>query len=108
MYEDRSINPHYLFCEKDGVDSFFIKEPPEKCEKTLMKGGSFMKNQKYETVYIYVDEVCKIMGISKPTAYKVIHQLNDELKNAGYITIAGRTNREYFYKKVGITESIGA
>ena len=73
-----------------------------------MKGGSFMKNQKYETVYIYVDEVCKIMGISKPTAYKVIHQLNDELKNAGYITIAGRTNREYFYKKVGITESIGA
>lgn len=67
-----------------------------------------MKNPNHETIFIHADEVCKIMGISKPTAYKVIQQLNDELKVEGYLTIAGRTNREYFYKKVGITESVGA
>ena len=67
-----------------------------------------MKNPKHETIFIHADEVFKIMGISKPTAYKVIQQLNDELKVEGYLTIAGRTNRDYFYKKVGITESVGA
>ena len=59
-----------------------------------------MKNLNNQTIFIHVDEVCEIMGISKPTAYKVIQQLNDELTEAGYLTIAGRTNRNYFYQKV--------
>ncbi len=31
---------------------------------------------------------------------KVIRQLNDELKAKGFITIAGRINREYFYERL--------
>lgn len=38
--------------------------------------------------------------MSKPRAYKLIRQLNDELKAKGYITIAGRVNRQYFNERL--------
>lgn len=44
--------------------------------------------------------VASYMGISVPTAYKIIRRLNDELKSAGYITISGKVNRRYFESKV--------
>lgn len=47
-----------------------------------------------------VEEVAKELGVSKSFAYKVMQQLNDELKAKGYLTIAGRVNREYFEEKL--------
>lgn len=47
-----------------------------------------------------VEEVAEVLEVSTSFAYKVIRQLNDELKSKGYITIAGRINREYFYERV--------
>lgn len=47
-----------------------------------------------------VEEVAEVLEVSISFAYKVIRQLNDELKSKGYITIAGRINREYFYERV--------
>ena len=38
--------------------------------------------------------------ISKPYAYKLIRRLNDELEAQGFITIAGRVNRQYFHKRL--------
>ena len=35
-------------------------------------------------------------GVSKATAYKIIRQLNAELKESGCRTIQGRVSREYF------------
>lgn len=46
-----------------------------------------------ENKFIRVDEVAKELDVSKPYAYKIIRQLNDELKAKGFITIAGRVNR---------------
>ena len=40
-----------------------------------------------------VEEVARELGISKSHAYKVIHKLNAELREKGYLTIAGRVNR---------------
>ena len=45
--------------------------------------------------FIRVDEVAQELSISKPYAYKLIKKLNDELKEKGFITIAGRVNRQY-------------
>ena len=47
-----------------------------------------------------VEEVAEVLEVSTSFAYKVIRQLNNELKAKGYITIAGRINREYFYERV--------
>ncbi len=50
--------------------------------------------------FMRVEEVAEVLEVSISFAYKVIRQLNDELKSKGYITIAGRINREYFYERV--------
>lgn len=53
-----------------------------------------------ENKFIRVDEVAKELDVSKPYAYKIILQLNDELKAKGFITIAGRVNRQYFNERL--------
>lgn len=63
--------------------------------------------------FMRVDEVVTELDVSRPFAYRVIRQLNDELKKLGYATIAGRVNREYFRKRFGIegkegTEYVGS
>ena len=57
-----------------------------------------------ENKFIRVDEVAKELDVSKPYAYKIIRQLNDELKAKGFITIAGRVNRQYFNERFYGTE----
>ena len=46
-----------------------------------------------------VEEVAQELGISKSHAYKVIHKLNAELREKGYLTISGRVNRNFFMEK---------
>lgn len=36
----------------------------------------------------------------RPYSYKLIRQLNEELKARGYITIAGRIDRKFFHEKL--------
>jgi len=50
-------------------------------------------------IFMRVDEVASELGVSKPYAYKLIKQLNDELKETGCITIPGRIDRKFFYEK---------
>ena len=49
--------------------------------------------------FMRVEEVAKELGISKSHAYKVIHKLTAELRDKGYLTIAGRVNRNFFMEK---------
>lgn len=56
-----------------------------------------MENEKR---FLNVDDVASYMGISIPTAYKIIRRMNDELSNMGYITVSGRVSRTFFEKKV--------
>ncbi len=52
------------------------------------------------TRFMNVDDVAEYLGVSTSMAYKIIQQLNRELKAKGYITIAGKISRAYFEKKV--------
>lgn len=53
-----------------------------------------------ENKFIRVDEVAQELSVSKPYAYKLIKKLNNELREKGFITIAGRINRQYFYERL--------
>ena len=50
-----------------------------------------MKNQ-----FMRAEEVARELEVSRSYAYRLIRQLNAELREKGYMTIAGRVNRQYF------------
>ena len=52
-----------------------------------------------QTEIIRVEEVRSVLDCSTGKAYKIIKQLNDELRAKGYITVAGRVSRTYFEKR---------
>lgn len=51
---------------------------------------------------IGVKEVMEILNVSQPMAYKLIRQVNEELKKKGYITITAKVNRTYLLERFGI------
>ena len=53
-----------------------------------------------ENRFIRADDVAQELNVSKPYAYRLIRKLNEELKAKGFITIAGRVNRQYFYERL--------
>ena len=58
-------------------------------------GGEAMEG----IIFITAAEMAEILGISKPYAYKIIKQLNEELEAKGFITIPGRISKKYFEEK---------
>ena len=50
-------------------------------------------------IFMRVEEVAEELGVSIPYAYKLIRSMNEELKEAGCITIAGRIDRKFFHEK---------
>ena len=53
-----------------------------------------------EKTFMTVDEVAEELSVSKSYAYKVIRDLNAEMKKLCYLTVNGRVNTNYFYKKL--------
>ena len=49
--------------------------------------------------FLKAEDVSVILEISIPMAYKIIRQLNDELRAMGYLTISGRVSRAFFETK---------
>ena len=49
--------------------------------------------------FMRVEEVAQELGICKSHAYEVIDQLNAELRDTGYLTIAGRGKRNFYMEK---------
>ena len=47
-----------------------------------------------------VHDVCKVLECKESLAYKVIRQLNDELKAKGFIVITGKVNAAYFNERI--------
>lgn len=48
-------------------------------------------------LFMRVDEVAKVMGVSNSYAYKIIRRFNKELRKTGCVTMKGRIDRKYFY-----------
>lgn len=58
------------------------------------------------TLFISADEVAEDFGICKAKAYQIVRDLNKELKERGFITIAGKVSRQYYRERVyGIEEA---
>lgn len=51
------------------------------------------------TILIGADEIAKLLDVSKAFAYKVVRDLNNELKQRGYIVIAGKVSRRFFEER---------
>ncbi len=51
------------------------------------------------SILIDAAEVAQTLDVSKAYAYKVVRELNEELKNKGFITIAGKASRKFFEEK---------
>ena len=47
-----------------------------------------------------VQDISERLGISISMSYRIIRELNAELKKKGYLTIAGRVSRAYFEEKI--------
>lgn len=45
-------------------------------------------------------DISEICGVSESKGYQVIRQLNDELKQKGFITFAGKVSKAYFYERM--------
>lgn len=52
-----------------------------------------------ENMFIQVDEVCEILGVSRSKAYQLMRQLNTELEKKGRLTIHGKVLRRYFMER---------
>lgn len=48
------------------------------------------------------DKIAELLNVSKSKAYKIIQQLNKELKEMGKLTISGRVSKKYFEERIGI------
>ena len=59
-----------------------------------------MEKQKKKNTFMEVEEVAAEMGVSVSYAYKIIRQLNSELRDRGFLTVAGKVSRQYFCERV--------
>jgi len=49
--------------------------------------------------WLSAKDVANVLGISESKAYVVIRELNGQLKEQGYIVIAGRVSKKFFSEK---------
>ena len=51
-------------------------------------------------LFITAEEVAKELRVSKSYAYKVIREMNQQLRKSGFIVMCGKVSRQYFYEKI--------
>lgn len=57
-------------------------------------------------LFVNAEEMAEALGVSKPYAYKLMREMNAELKQKGFLTIPGRVSRRYFEEKFyGMSEN---
>lgn len=55
---------------------------------------------KEQPKFLRVKDVAEALQCSKSHAYKIIRELNNELKKKGKIVVAGRISRRYFEERM--------
>lgn len=53
-----------------------------------------------EKKFLTASDVAAYMDVSVSKGYKIISQLNTELREQGYLTVSGKVNRNYFEKRI--------
>lgn len=59
-----------------------------------------MRNE--SKLYYSIDEVSKMLGIAKSTSYRIVRELNKELREKRFIVIAGKIPKAYFGDTIAI------
>ena len=58
-----------------------------------------------DKIYLTAEDIARELDVSKPFAYKIIRELNIELKEKSYITISCKLSRKYFEERFyGLTK----
>lgn len=52
-----------------------------------------------EKIYYTAKEIAEMLGVSQGKAYKILREMNAQLRNKGYLTIPGKIPTEYFREK---------
>lgn len=52
--------------------------------------------------YLTAKDICRICGVARAKAYRLIRQMNEELREGDKITIAGKVPRKYFEERMCI------
>ena len=53
-----------------------------------------------DNMYVKASEVAEMIGVSRAKAYKMVAQMNEELKAQNYLVISGRVPRKYLMEKL--------
>ena len=61
-----------------------------------MRGGDIIA----DTLFVRAGDIAKEMGVSEAMGYKIIRNLNNELKEQGFVTVQGRLSRQYFEERI--------
>ena len=85
-------------CRQAGVPVGTLTRRKRQAKNYFKKGRKGYGKQIYPSRKMWLRNY--VSTCSKPYAYKLIRQLNEELKAKGFITIAGRVNRQYFYERL--------
>lgn len=57
-----------------------------------------------EKYLLSASDIATMLGVKKPTAYKIIREGNAQLAKAGKLTIRGKINRRYLLKMLDVSE----
>lgn len=49
--------------------------------------------------FYQVEDVMRILGVSRSKAYKIMQEMNKELNEKGYFTISGKVPKKYFVER---------
>ena len=52
-----------------------------------------------QCLYYTANDIQEILDISRAKAYRIIKELNQELRSKGYIVMAGKIPKKYFAEK---------
>lgn len=63
---------------------------------------STRKETKGLSRYVRVEEVMELCNCSESHAYRIMRDLNEELRKKGYVTTAGRISRKYLMERLYI------
>lgn len=87
-------------CRGNGTSARTNRKAARKYSGTKELERTTERRLLWKNKFIRADDVAQELSVSEPYAYKLIRKLNEELKAQGFITIAGRVNRQYFYEKL--------
>ena len=52
-----------------------------------------------EKRFVRANDIVEDLDVSIPFAYKIIRELNAELRAKGYMTVAGRVSKQFYEEK---------